>query len=56
MAWNFDGSTPIYLQIVNILKGEIAGGAYPPVSWRWRRASTPTQCREPWRNWNGAAS
>jgi DNA-binding transcriptional regulator YhcF (GntR family) len=32
MAWNFDGSTPIYLQIVNILKGEIAGGAYPPGS------------------------
>ena len=32
MAWNFDGNTPIYLQIVNTLKRDIAGGAYPPGS------------------------
>ena len=32
MAWNFNDNTPIYLQIVNTLKRNIASGAYPPGS------------------------
>ena len=32
MAWNFNDSAPIYLQIVNTLKRNIASGAYPPGS------------------------
>lgn len=32
MAWNFNDSAPIYLQIVNTLKRNIANGAYPPGS------------------------
>ena len=32
MAWNFNDNTPIYLQIVNTLKRNIASGAYPPSS------------------------
>ena len=30
MAWNFNDSAPIYMQIVNGLQREIASGAYPP--------------------------
>lgn len=30
MAWNFSDNAPIYLQIVNTLKRDIASGAYPP--------------------------
>ena len=32
MEWNFNDNTPIYLQIVNTLKRNIASGAYPPGS------------------------
>ena len=32
MAWNFNDSAPIYLQIVNTLRGNIASGVYPPGS------------------------
>jgi len=32
MAWNFNDNAPIYLQIVNTLKRNIASGAYPPGS------------------------
>ena len=32
MARNFNDNTPIYLQIVNALKRNIASGAYPPGS------------------------
>ena len=32
MAWNFNDNIPIYLQIVNTLKRNIASGAYPPGS------------------------
>ena len=32
MAWNFNDSAPIYLQIVNTLRGNIASGFYPPGS------------------------
>ena len=34
MAWNFNDSAPIYLQIVNTLRGNIASGVYPPGSRR----------------------
>lgn len=32
MAWKFNDGAPIYLQIVNTLKRNIASGAYPPGS------------------------
>ena len=32
MAWKFNDNAPIYLQIVNTLKRNIASGAYPPGS------------------------
>ena len=32
MAWNFNDSAPIYMQIVNTLRGNIASGVYPPGS------------------------
>ena len=32
MAWNFNDNAPIYLQIVNALRGNIASGVYPPGS------------------------
>ena len=32
MTWNFNDNAPIYLQIVNTLKRNIASGAYPPGS------------------------
>ena len=32
MAWKFNDGAPIYLQIVNALKRNIASGAYPPGS------------------------
>ena len=32
MAWKFNDNAPIYLQIVNALKRNIASGAYPPGS------------------------
>ena len=32
MAWNFNDNAPIYLQIVNTLRGNIASGVYPPGS------------------------
>lgn len=32
MAWNFNDNAPIYLQIANTLKRDIAAGAYPPGS------------------------
>lgn len=32
MAWKFNDGAPIYLQIVNTLKRNIANGAYPPGS------------------------
>ena len=32
MAWKFNDGAPIYLQIVNTLRRNIASGAYPPGS------------------------
>ena len=32
MAWKFNDNAPIYLQIVNTLRRNIASGAYPPGS------------------------
>jgi DNA-binding transcriptional regulator YhcF (GntR family) len=32
MAWNFNDNAPIYMQIVNTLRGNIASGVYPPGS------------------------
>ena len=32
MAWNFNDNAPIYMQIVNTLRGNIARGVYPPGS------------------------
>ena len=32
MAWKFNDNAPLYLQIVNTLKRDIASGAYPPGS------------------------
>ena len=30
MKWTFEGGVPIYLQILSRLRGEIAGGTWPP--------------------------
>ncbi|MCI6754598.1 MAG: GntR family transcriptional regulator [Galactobacillus timonensis] len=32
MTWKFEGSSPIYLQIIERLKNAIAAGTYPPGS------------------------
>ena len=53
MAWKFNDNAPIYLQIVNTLKRNIASGAYPPGS---RLPSVRDLALEAGRspNWSGA--
>lgn len=62
MTWSFDDKLPIYLQIIRILKSDLARGKYQPGEklpavreLALSAGSTPTPCKKRLQSWSAMA-